>query len=65
MLSGHLRLNRITIADREEWKKKEKDQKKNKDDDDAGLRPVVWIKYTLGLKHQVRSQIHMNCGYCR
>ncbi|XP_005095843.3 nucleosome-remodeling factor subunit NURF301 [Aplysia californica] len=52
---GHLRLNRITVADREEWKKKEKEQRRRKEDEEE-VRPVVWIKYTMGLKHQVWKQ---------
>ncbi|CAL1541774.1 unnamed protein product, partial [Lymnaea stagnalis] len=52
---GHLRLNRITMSDREEWKKKEKEQRRRKEDEEE-VRPVVWIKYTMGLKHQVWKQ---------
>ncbi|XP_059156808.1 nucleosome-remodeling factor subunit BPTF-like isoform X2 [Physella acuta] len=52
---GHLRLNRITMSDREEWKKKEKEQRRRKEDEDE-VRPVIWIKYTMGLKHQVWKQ---------
>ena len=44
-------MKRITSLDREEMKKKEKEMKKLADEDLA--RPLVWIKYTLGLKHQV------------
>jgi len=40
------------VADREEWKKKEKEQRRRKEDEEE-VRPVVWIKYTMGLKHQV------------
>ncbi|XP_013060531.2 nucleosome-remodeling factor subunit NURF301-like isoform X2 [Biomphalaria glabrata] len=52
---GHLHLNRITLSDREEWKKKEKEQRKRKEDEEE-VRPVIWIKYTMGLKHQVWKQ---------
>ncbi|RUS79321.1 hypothetical protein EGW08_012906 [Elysia chlorotica] len=52
---GHLRLNRITAADREEFKKKEKEQKRRREDEED-VRQVVWIKYTMGLKHQVWKQ---------
>ncbi|KAH9489881.1 hypothetical protein Btru_044487 [Bulinus truncatus] len=52
---GHLRLRRITMSDREEWKKKEKEQRKRKEDEEE-VRPVIWIKYTMGLKHQVWKQ---------
>jgi hypothetical protein len=34
-------------------KKKEREQKKLTEEELA--RPVIWIKYTLGLKHQVLS----------
>ncbi|XP_052262825.1 nucleosome-remodeling factor subunit BPTF-like isoform X2 [Dreissena polymorpha] len=50
---GHVNLRRITSLDREEIKKKEKEQKKLAEED---VGPVVWIKYTLGLKHQVYKQ---------
>ncbi len=54
MLLGHSRLQRITTADREDVKKREKEQKKRKEEEDEG-KPLVWIKYPLGLKHQVIS----------
>ncbi|XP_067672997.1 nucleosome-remodeling factor subunit BPTF-like [Haliotis asinina] len=52
---GHSRLQRITTADREEMKKREKEVKKRKEEEDEG-KPLVWIKYPLGLKHQVWKQ---------
>ncbi|XP_052763553.1 nucleosome-remodeling factor subunit NURF301-like isoform X2 [Mya arenaria] len=51
---GHIKLRKISSADREEMKKKEREQKKLADDELG--RPLVWIKYTLGLKHQVWKQ---------
>lgn len=48
---GFTKMRRFTSLDREEMKKKEKEQRKLLDDELG--RPVVWIKYTLGLKHQV------------
>ena len=45
-------MKRITSLDREEMKKKEKEQRRFADDEMT--RPLVWIKYTLGLKHQVQ-----------
>ncbi|KAL4240135.1 hypothetical protein ACF0H5_000929 [Mactra antiquata] len=51
---GHIKLKRITSLDREEMKKKEREQKKLTDEELS--RPVIWIKYTLGLKHQVWKQ---------
>jgi len=50
--SGHVHLKKMTSADREELKKKERDQKKG--EEDVG-RSLIWIKYTLGLKHQVSA----------
>ena len=49
---GFVKMRRFTSLDREELKKKEKEQRKLLDEELG--RPVVWIKYTLGLKHQVR-----------
>lgn len=46
------RFNRVTALEREEKKKQEKREKK--DNDQEEVRPVTIIKYTLGLKHQVR-----------
>ena len=43
---------RLTTLEREELKKRDKELKKMKEEEDLG-RPVVWIKYPLGLKHQV------------
>ncbi|ESO89131.1 hypothetical protein LOTGIDRAFT_106842 [Lottia gigantea] len=46
---GHSKLQRITSAEKEEMKKKEK--RRNEDEFDG--RTAIWIKYPLGLKHQV------------
>ena len=35
-------------------KKKEKEYRKRKEEEEDA-RPLVWIKYTLGLKHQVNK----------
>ena len=43
---------KVTSADREEMKKKEKELRKRRDDEEDVVR-VKWAKYTLGLKHQV------------
>lgn len=50
---GHSKLMKITSLDREEMKKREKEMKKRKDEEEESRGPLVWIKYTLGLKHQV------------
>lgn len=47
-------MTRITSAEREEQKKREKEARRRKEEEDEG-KPLVWIKYPLGLKHQVRS----------
>ncbi|XP_029635778.1 nucleosome-remodeling factor subunit BPTF isoform X3 [Octopus sinensis] len=52
---GHHRLQKITAMDREEMKKKEKEQRRRKEEEDDPSR-LVWIKYPLGLKHQVWKQ---------
>ena len=44
-------MKRITSLDREEMKKREKDKRGGEEDNN--FRSLVWIKYTLGLKHQV------------
>ncbi|XP_050394423.2 nucleosome-remodeling factor subunit BPTF [Patella vulgata] len=49
---GHCRLQRITGTDKEEIKKKEKEIRRRTEEEYEG-RPAVWIKYPLGLKHQV------------
>lgn len=49
-----MKLKRITSLDREEMKKKEREQKKLTEEELS--RPVIWIKYTLGLKHQVNVE---------
>lgn len=46
----------MTALEREEKKKQEKREKK--DNDQEEVRPVTIIKYTLGLKHQVRRSIY-------
>ena len=52
---GHSKLMKITSLDREEMKKREKEMKKRKDEEEESRGPLIWIKYTLGLKHQVRN----------
>jgi len=52
---GHVRLIRTVMMDREETRKKERDQKKRKDDDEVDIsRFNTWVKYTLGVRHQVK-----------
>ncbi|XP_013407675.1 nucleosome-remodeling factor subunit BPTF [Lingula anatina] len=54
---GHVRMQRITAADKEELKKREKELRKQKKDEDEDWNDrSTWVKYTLGLKHQVWKQ---------
>ncbi|XP_053954762.1 nucleosome-remodeling factor subunit NURF301 isoform X1 [Anastrepha ludens] len=54
---GHLTLCRITSAEREERKKMEKREKRERDDEEERNRLAFnYIKYSLGLKHQVWKQ---------
>ncbi|KFM76693.1 Nucleosome-remodeling factor subunit BPTF, partial [Stegodyphus mimosarum] len=51
---GHVRLQRTTAVDRDERKKQEKREKREGNDDEVDR--TIWVKYTLGLKHQVWKQ---------
>lgn len=54
---GHIRLFRITSLEREEKKKLEKREKRERDDEEERNRLAVnFVKYSLGLKHQVWKQ---------
>ncbi|XP_016975852.1 nucleosome-remodeling factor subunit NURF301 isoform X2 [Drosophila rhopaloa] len=54
---GHTTLQRITSAEREDRKKLEKREKRERDDEEERNRLAFnYIKYTLGLKHQVWKQ---------
>ncbi|XP_050535545.1 nucleosome-remodeling factor subunit NURF301 isoform X2 [Daktulosphaira vitifoliae] len=55
---GHVKLFRITHAEREERKKIDKKDKKEKDaeEDERNRMTINFVKYTLGLKHQVHKQ---------
>ena len=54
MSLGHVRLQRMTAAEREERKRIEKKEKKEKDEEEERNRHSYnFVKYTLGLKHQV------------
>ncbi|XP_050437023.1 nucleosome-remodeling factor subunit NURF301 isoform X2 [Adelges cooleyi] len=55
---GHVKLYRITHAEREERKKTDKKDKKEKDaeEDERNRLTINFVKYTLGLKHQVHKQ---------
>lgn len=54
---GHIHLQRITSAEREERKKQEKREKRERDDEEERNRLAFnYIKYSLGLKHQVWKQ---------
>ncbi|XP_050054752.1 nucleosome-remodeling factor subunit NURF301 isoform X3 [Aphis gossypii] len=55
---GHVKIYRITHAEREEKKKTDKKDKKDKDaeEDERNRLTIHFVKYTLGLKHQVHKQ---------
>lgn len=54
---GHVKLQRITSNEREEKKKIEKREKRERDDEEERNRLAVnFVKYSLGLKHQVWKQ---------
>ena len=56
--SGHWRLKRITLAERDEQRKRDREaekSQKNKAKDEEEVDRSRWCKYTLGLKHQVRE----------
>ncbi|XP_075219983.1 nucleosome-remodeling factor subunit NURF301 E(bx) isoform X3 [Lycorma delicatula] len=56
-LVGHVKLQRITAAEREERKRIEKKEKKEKEEEEERNRLTYnFVKYTLGLKHQVWKQ---------
>ena len=51
---GHVKLQRITAVEREERKRTEKKEKKEREDEEERNRLTFnFVKYTLGLKHQV------------
>ncbi|EDV95519.1 GH15750 [Drosophila grimshawi] len=54
---GHTHLQRITSGEREDRKKQEKREKRERDDEEERNRLAInYIKYSLGLKHQVWKQ---------
>ncbi|KAG8222876.1 hypothetical protein J437_LFUL003521 [Ladona fulva] len=54
---GHIRLQRLTASEREERKRQEKKEKKEKEEEEERNRMTYhFVKYTLGLRHQVWKQ---------
>ncbi|XP_012274975.1 nucleosome-remodeling factor subunit NURF301 isoform X2 [Orussus abietinus] len=54
---GHVKLQRVTALEREEKKRLDKKEKKEKEDEEERNRLTYnFVKYTLGLKHQVWKQ---------
>lgn len=54
MIVGHVKLQRITAAERDDRKRIEKKEKKEKEEEEERNRLTYnFVKYTLGLKHQV------------
>jgi nucleosome-remodeling factor subunit BPTF len=51
---GHVRMQRLTSAEREERKRLDKKDKKDKEEEEERNRLTYnFVKYTLGLKHMV------------
>lgn len=58
---GHVKLHRITAVEREEKKKMDKREKREKDDEEERNKlSYNFVKYTLGLKHQVNIFISIH-----
>lgn len=53
---GHVKQQRVTAIEREEKKRLDKKEKKEKEDEEERNRLYNFVKYTLGLKHQVWKQ---------
>ncbi|XP_031787989.1 nucleosome-remodeling factor subunit NURF301 isoform X3 [Nasonia vitripennis] len=54
---GHVKLQRVTAIEREEKKRLDKKEKKEKEDEEERNRLTYnFVKYTLGLKHQIWKQ---------
>lgn len=53
---GHVKLQRVTALEREEKKRQDKKEKKEKEDEEERNRLFNFVKYTLGMKHQVWKQ---------
>ncbi|CAD6241102.1 GSCOCG00009137001-RA-CDS [Cotesia congregata] len=54
---GHVKLQRVTALEREEKKRQDKKEKKEKEDEEERNRLTFnFVKYSLGLKHQVWKQ---------
>jgi len=54
---GHTQLKKFTGQMKEDKKKLEKRERREKEEEDEKLRPYMgFVKYTLGLKHQVAKQ---------
>lgn len=53
---GHIHLYRITSAEREERKKIEKREKREENEEERNRLAYNYVKYSLGLKHQVWKQ---------
>lgn len=53
---GHVKLQRVTALEREEKKRQDKKEKKEKEDEEERNRLFNFVKYSLGLKHQVWKQ---------
>lgn len=53
---GHTQLKKFTAQLKEDKKKVDKRERREKEEEEEKLRPYIgFVKYTLGLKHQVIS----------
>lgn len=64
MLLGHTSLCRMTAAEREEVKRREKEIRRCRLTDDSMLL-TSHVHYTLGLQHRVDSLITDSCSHCQ
>ncbi|XP_017781455.1 PREDICTED: nucleosome-remodeling factor subunit NURF301 isoform X2 [Nicrophorus vespilloides] len=55
---GHVKMTRVTAAEREERKKIEKREKKEREEEEERNRMIItgYVKYTMGFKHQLWKQ---------
>jgi len=60
MLSaGHLRLRRCPFLDRDETRRRDRELRRRKAEEDEEIQiKNTWVKYSLGLRHQVTIYTH-------
>ena len=63
---GHTQLKKITAQLKEDKKKVEKRERREKEEEEEKLRPYIgFVKYTLGLKHQVEFDDDFSVAGCQ